>query len=70
MSINTYDSALDFLPAAAPGLIDRAVRGFRLFADAMADGQAANLRYTELKAHGVSHETATRILMEEHFGAR
>jgi hypothetical protein len=70
MSTSTFDAALDFFPVSKPGLIDRALRGLGLFAAAVSDGQAANLRYTELKAHGVSHDTATRILLKEHFGAR
>ncbi len=67
MSTQTYNSALSFLPARTPSLLTRIVRGAAIFVTAIAEGQSANVRYTQLKARGLDHQAAAGIVFSEHF---
>lgn len=72
MSINTIDTALDFLPEASRASAKPARSG-SLFATigavfgAIGDGLAAARSYEELKARGVSHDKAIAHVFKAHF---
>jgi hypothetical protein len=68
MSTQTYDTALDFMPASKPSLFSRLIGGAAIFVAAISEGQAANVRYTQLKARGMDHQAAAGIVFSEHFG--
>jgi hypothetical protein len=67
MSTQTYDTALDFMPAREPGVVSRIIRSAAIFVAAISEGQSANVRYTQLKARGMNHEAAAGIVFGEHF---
>jgi hypothetical protein len=74
MSINTIDTALDFLPeapraAAKPARTAGALGTVKAVISAIGDGLVAARSYEDLRARGVSHEKAIAHIFKMHFSA-
>lgn len=69
MATQSYDSALDFLPDAAPANKPRPaglLESFKAFVGAINDGLEAQHEYKLLTAHGVPTAEAAKAAFRDH----